>query len=265
MKSRASLVARSLCALTVLLVVADAAAAQGRGRGPSEAMKQRSGSWFAAAELGRGDKLVQRLTASAFVRESNKAGALSLFYVFDSKLDPRKQKMFEQSMFGSPMNSIALRRFRCASIDLANDESARKQLKKRIPTFFALSAKGKFLGKIAFGGYKARPSKLTGMLGKAISKHSKFKLSDWTKQYYDVLQELQNIEGKERSISQRRQQAGRSSRAKSKLAKLDKEAGTLAKQKDALMAKEEKLVAKAKLPTRPAGAKLLGQRERRGR
>jgi hypothetical protein len=253
-------------ALGLLLGTPGSTAAQ-RGGGPSEEIAARSGSYFVDVKLPSGEAIKPiALEACSLVQAAAKKGNLSLVYVFDPNKNAAKHEQFEQTIFGHAEISIALRRFQCGRINLAEDERAKAELSDKVPFFVAFDAKGVKVGETSFADYRAKAQPLVQLLQRAAGKHGKLSTSEFVKRYRDFLRDYQVYEGRKRMLDQKRERLMQESPPpKTKLDVLAREDKGLEKQRTDLLAAEKKILELANVPERDPNAKRLGDRRRPGR
>jgi len=250
--------------LLVLLPGAPLAQGRGGGRGPSEAIRSRSGAYFAEASLpspaaGKADV---NLAETAFVKKAVEKKQLSLLYLYDPRANEMKHKNLELVVFGNQAVGIALRFFKCARIDLTKDPGAKSFDPRKAPIFVAFDEAGKQVGELSMAGYHSSPRKLIGLLSKAANGYSKESVSKFVKDYRRFLNDLQRIEGKQRTLDQKRQ---RLTKKRGNDKKVDKDVAALEKEQQKLFESEKKLLELAKIPKRDENTTRLGERPRGGR
>ncbi|MFQ5505659.1 MAG: hypothetical protein ACE5F1_12815 [Planctomycetota bacterium] len=249
----------------------DSAKAQGRGggRGPSEAILSRMGNYFVNVTLPveqDGQSTRERLAASPHVTKARDKRQLCLLYLYDRNADPKKHDRFQQVLFANQGVGVALRLFRCGKLDLGLDDGALAAYGKKAPLFIAFDAKGKRTGEVSMRGYKTSSGPLLKLLARAARGHSKLSLPAFSKKYRSFLTQLQVLEGRQRTLTQKRARLADmpGSRGESKRAKLTKEEDRLAESEKALFAAEKKLLEQARVPARDPNAQRLGGRSGRG-
>lgn len=248
------------------LSLTDAAASQGRGRGPSEAILSRSGSYFSSVmlpDVADGQAKVD-LASMSLVKQAVAKKQLSLLYFFHPRANEMKHNSFEVTVFGNQTVRSALRFFKCGRIDLSSDPGATSKDLKEAPKFVAFDVNGKRVGEVSMRGYRASAKKLVDLLTKAAKGYSKKKsVSRFVKDYRSFLNDLTQIEAKKRTLDDKRRRLMRKPGNDSKLAKVDKAEQALNDEERELLDAETKLLELAKIPDRDEKATRLGDRPRR--
>ncbi len=257
-----------ISALALAVGVANTASAQ-RGRGPSEAILSRSGSYLVDVKLPKPDAEQNGkipLGACSLVESAVEDGHLTFLYLYDPNKNVTKHAQFEQTVFGHAEIRTVLRCFQCGRVNLAKDPAALAEFGERAPMFVAFNAKGQCAGEVSMGHYKVTATPIIKLLERAARKHAKLRLPKFVKQYRKFLNDYQVYEGRKRTLEQKRRRLEqKSSPQASKLADVDKQEQTLEKGKGKLLLLEKKLLRKARVPPRDPKAKRLGDRQRRGR
>ena len=252
-------------ALAMLGLAESIHAQGGRGfRGPPEAVRTRGGSYFVDATLpDASDDLtgVGRLAATEHVKQAAEEGHLSLLYLFDPEADKKKHERFETTLFNHPKLNVAFKCFKCAKVNVTQDEDAESELAKMAPLFVVFDAKGKHVGEVSMRGYKAASSPLRKLLTRAAKKHAKMPLPAFVKNYRSFLNDLTQLEARKTAlVSKRARLENKSTDNRNKLAKLDKDQAQLQKAEEKLLESETKILTTAKIPPRDAKATRVGQR-----
>lgn len=249
--------------LAVVASVFGAAAsltAQRGGRGRSEAIKSRVGSYFVTATLPtvEGEKS-DPLAAVAMVREAAAAHQLAVLYLYDPK-DERKHEQFEKTVFNNDEVGVALRCFRCGRIDVSADAQARARYGKQAPLFVVFGSDGKPVGEVPMTGYKAVVNPLVAMLARAATE-VKPSLAEFVSRCRGVVNQLEQLEGKRKLLQERRARLDAKGKGQEqdagKRAELDQDGKALDAEEQKTLADEKELLEQAKVPPRDPSAQRL--------
>jgi len=154
-------------------------------------------------------------------------------------------KKFEGTMFANEDIGVALKVFRKVGVDIAKDSTARQLYESKVPRFITYNAKGERVDELYLEDYKNKSSDLMKLLVKSSKGHGKLPLKAFVKKYRSFLNELDQIEGKKGTCAQKKSRATASG-SKKKLAKVEKEAQSIAKREKSILATESKLLAAVK-------------------
>lgn len=247
-----------LLGLVAVAVAADPLAAQGRGRGRAEEIQNRVGVFFsdAAAPAAQGDAAID-LAQSDLVRAAAGAGQLAVLYLYDSRDSQDAREQFERALFGGDELGIMLRCFHCGRIDLAGDPALAARHQKQAPLFVVFDQHGKAGEPVSMSGYKASPRALEAQLVKAAQGAVKPSLAAFAKEYGGFVRDLEQVVNKKRIAKERLAKAGNDQQ---KAQEADKDLTAIEKEEKQLLAREQDLLGKRRLPERPAGARRLGGR-----
>jgi hypothetical protein len=249
----------ALAALLFVTILAGPVVAQ-RGRGEPEEIQNRTGAFFVDAEAPRvpsGQPI--DLAQTEFVRAAVAAGQLSVLYLYDSTDDEEVRGQFERGQFNSQDLGICLRCFHCGRIDVSKDEALKDKFAKQTPMFFVFDEKGKLSGEASMADYRPSISTLSRMLEKAAQGVIKPSLDAFSKQYSAIVREIRQVVTKRTVAQEKRTRAkGDDPESKKKRAEAEKELADLVAEEQKLILRENELLAKMKLPERPANAKRIG-------
>ena len=267
MKTRLRYLVPALTIAVAALNLAAGVHAQGRGRGKPEVVKERLGNYFVKVTLPRGlDEGQDRLAETHHVGRAARSKQLSLLYLFDATGDADKHARFEPLLFKNDELGVCLRWFRCGRVDLTKDDDAYAAFAKQAPLFVVFDATGKRVAETSMAGYRAKPGDLVKLLTRAAKGHAKPALPVFAKRYRSFLRELQNLDGRKRTLSGRwqRMQSKPGGGPRDKRNKLKKEEAELAAEEKKLLEAETKLLGAAAVPVRDPKAVRVGE-QRRGR
>ena len=272
---------RCQCLIPVLalavLGLADSIQAQGRGfRGPPEAVRTRGGSYFVDASLSdAGDDVTgtARWAETDHVKQAVDEGHLSLLYLFDPEANKKKHERFETSLFNHSNLNVSLKLFKCARVNLTQDDAAEPTDEKKAPFFVVFDAKGKCVGEVSMRGYKASAAPLLKLLNSAAKRHAKgeakgdgkrrakLTLPAFVKKYRDFLNDLTQLEARKSALESKRARLENQPPVdRAKMAKLEKDEAQLQKSEEKLLANETKILTSAKIPPRDEKARRVGER-----
>jgi hypothetical protein len=252
----------SVTTLALLFGVVSSAGAQ-RGRGPSEEITSRYGSYFVDVKLPAPvDKKPIALETCSLVQSSVKDGHLSFLYLYDPTREPVKHGPFEQIIFGHYDITLSLRLFRCGRVNLAEDEKAKAEFGNRAPLFVAFNGKGKWVGDVSMHDYAARSDPIVDLLTRAASGHTRLSRSEFVIKYREFLREYGVYEGRKKSADDRRSRLNMEKQPdKAKLNEIERDLQELEKNKDKLLETEKQILDLAKVPPRDGNAVRLGDRD----
>jgi len=249
----------------VLLAVATLPAQRG-GRGPSEFIEARNGSWFVDTSLPAPDAKSGKIDPSqtAVVKSASDKGHLSFLYVCDPDKSPKHQQ-FEETIFGHAEISLLLRGYQCGRIDLSKQDDGGGDLQKAAPLMIAFDTKGKEIARVAMPRLRARGNPVIALLERGGARHGKISLKAWAGEYRKFLNEYQVYEGRLKTLRGRMSRLGDSAADASERVALGREEEELERMREELMKREEQLNEAAAIPPRPDKAVRVGKRQRRGR
>lgn len=243
----------ALAAITLLL--ASAAPAQGRGRQRPDEILHRTGAFFAdtTGPATDGDKVADLATCE-LVRTATSANQLCVLYLYDSGDDADVRSQFERTLFASDELGIELRCCHCGRIDLQQDKALAAKFGKQAPLFVVFDEHGK-PNELSMAGYKASASSLQKALEKAAQGTIKPSLAAWAKDYGGFVRDLEQALAKQKLATERQAKAGAD---KGKRLAADKDVKAAEEDVQKVIAREGALLAKVRLPERPASAERLG-------
>ena len=256
-------------ALAVLGLAESIHAQGGRGRrGPPEAVRTRGGSYFVDVTLpDASDDLTgaDRLAATEHVKKAAEEGHLSLLYLFDPEANKKKHERFETTLFNHPNVNVSLKLFKCARVDLTQDDAAESNDEKKAPFFVVFDAKGKCVGEVSMRGYKAASAPLLKLLNRAAKGHgkgqAKLALPAFVKKYRGFLNDLTQHEARKSALESKRARLENQPPVdRTKLAKLEKDEAQLQKAEEKLYESETKILTRARIPPRDEKARRVGER-----
>ncbi|MCA8951691.1 MAG: hypothetical protein KDE27_19440 [Planctomycetes bacterium] len=251
----AALVAGSLAVLSL----ADTASAQRGGFRMPEEIVQRVGMFFddVPGPLTEGDKIAD-LDTVELVRAAVAAKQPSVLYLVDGKADEETRGNFEFQLAKDPELGIELRCFYCGRIDLAENAELNKRFGAEAPLFVVFDEEGKATD-VSMAEYRPSAAKLKKALEKAGSGAVKPSMAAFTKSYGKFVRELGLLLARKTAIEGRLKLAGDD---EGKRKKIQKDLEEVDKEEQALLADEEKLLEKTRLPERSKSARRIGERPR---
>ncbi|MBL8728840.1 MAG: hypothetical protein JNM25_10445 [Planctomycetes bacterium] len=243
----------ALAAITLLLT--SATPAQGRGRQRPDEITNRTGAFFADTQgpATEGDKVADLATCE-LVRAAASAGQLTVLYLYDSGDDADVRSQFERTLFANDELGIELRCCHCGRIDLRKDKALAAKFGKQAPLFVVFDQHGKDTD-VVMNGYKASASSLQKALEKAAQGAIKPSLAAWAKDYGGFVRDLEQALAKQKLATERQAKAGAD---KAKRIEADKDVKAADEDVQRVLGKEAALLAKVRLPERPANAERLG-------
>lgn len=251
---------RPVVPFLVLSLACAALHAQGGrgGRGRTEEITNRVGAFFTdiAGPATDGDKVADLATCE-MVRAATGNGQPTVLYLVDSGDDQDVRDQFERTVFGSDEIGIELRCFHCGRIDLAKSAPLKARFQKQAPLFAVIDKEGKLVETVAMNGYKASAPLLAKALERAGAGTVKPSLEAFAKEYGGLVRDLEQALAKKKLAQERQAKAGAD---KGKKAEADKDLEAATTAVDKVMDKEKALLAKHRLPERPANAVRLGGR-----
>lgn len=243
--------------LSTALLLPTTVLCQGRGRQRPEEIQNRTGAFFTdtGGPATEGNKVAELATCE-LVRAATSASQLCVLYLYDSGDDADVRSEFERTLFASDELGIELRCFHCGRIDLAKNEALAAKFGKQAPLFVVFDQHGKD-SELSMSGYKASTSSLQKALEKAAQGQIKPSLAAWAKDYGGFVRDLEQALAKQKLATERQAKAGAD---KQKRAAADKDVKAADEEVQKVLAGEGALLAKVRLPERPAGAVRLGGR-----
>jgi len=255
-----------LAATLLVALMAQTATAQRGGRGPSEFIKERHGSYFTTTTLPAPDEKGKvDFGACEHVKTASDAGHLSVLYLYDPTKNPEKHPAFEQTVLGHDAIQLLLRSYQCARVDLSQLGEDYATLREQSPLFIVCSAKGEVVGEVDYHDYRVQANPFIALLERGAARHGKLPVKNFVKLYRKFINEYQVYEGRSKTLTERQGRLGDSKKDELKRRDLEKEALELEQMRKSLVEDEAKLLELARIPPRLPGAVLLGQRERGGR
>lgn len=235
---------------------ADAFAQGGRGRGRAEEIMNRVGAWFSDTNgpVPAEDHSID-LAAAEFVRAATGAGHASVLYLVNGSDDQDVRDGFERALFADDELGIALRCFPCGRIDLAKEETLAAKYGKQAPLFVVFDREGKAGDVVSMSGYKPAGKALQAQLTKAAQGVVKPSLAAFTKEYADLVRDLEQVLAKKKIASERLAKAGGD---KQKRAEAEKDVAVAEREEHKVLEQERQMLAKTTLPPRPDNARRLG-------
>jgi len=256
-------IATSFTFVTALLLTADLAMAQGRGRGRAEEITNRVGAFFGDVKgpLPKGDQAGD-LAETDLVRAASGLGQVAVLYLVDSSDDAEVRDQFERTLFSGDELGIMLRCFHCGRIDLRTEPLLAAKFGKLAPLCIAFDKEGKAGDPVSMNGYKAQPKALENALVAAARGVVKPSLAAFAKDYGGLVRDLEQALGKKKIAKERHAKAGSD---KAKKAEAEKDLTAAEKEEQKVLDRERELLGRIELPTRSAEARRLGGRGDFGR